>query len=137
METAEAARRWADVWQTAWPARDLEAIAAMYAEHAKYRALAFRPPDLGVAGVRDYLTRTFATESHIVCRFGTPVVQGDRAAVEWWASWDENDAPVTLAGATLLTFDSSGQIIDHRDYWNDATGRVRPYDGFVPDGSPG
>src|SRR5438477_303160 len=52
MDPATAARRWADTWSRAWPQRDVEAIAALYADGAVYRSPAFRPPDLGLAGVR-------------------------------------------------------------------------------------
>jgi len=50
MDVDVAARRWAEVWSSAWPARDTEAIAALYADDAVYRALAFREPDPGLAG---------------------------------------------------------------------------------------
>ena len=62
-----------------------------------------------------------------MCRFGEPVVSGDRAAVEWWASWTEDGQPITLAGATLLRFDDEGKVVDQRDYWNQASGRIEPY----------
>ena len=118
MDAGDAARRWASTWQRAWPERDIEAIVALYAEGVEYRALAFRPPELGPEGVRAYLTGEFAVEDDIVCRFGAPVTSGDRAAVEWWASWVEEDEPITLAGSTFLRFDESGLVVDHRDYWS-------------------
>ena len=116
MDTEQAARRWAATWAAAWPRKDPEPIAALYAEDAPYRALAFRQPDTA----SDYLRRTFAEETEITCRFGEPVVAGDRAAVEWWASWVEDGEQITLAGATLLRFDDDGKVVDHRDYWNQA-----------------
>ena len=48
-----------------------------------------RAPELGTAGVRRYLEQNFAVEHDIECRFSEPIVAGDRAAVEWWASWNE------------------------------------------------
>ena len=99
MDTETAARRWAEVWTSAWPARDTGAIAALYSDEASYRALAFREPDLGLAGVRRYLDVNFAVESEIECWFGEPVVSGDRAAVEWWGTWVEQGQRLTLAGA--------------------------------------
>ncbi|MGH2674647.1 MAG: nuclear transport factor 2 family protein [Actinomycetota bacterium] len=125
-----AARRWVDSWMRAWPARDTEPIAALYADSASYRALAFREPGLGLAGVRRYLTETFADEGEIECRFGDPIVAGNRAAVEWWASWVEGGEPLTLAGVTVLRFDAEGKIVDHRDYWNQADRRQPPYEGW-------
>jgi len=123
----EAALRWADTWRRAWAARDVEAIVALYADNAQYLAYPFRAPDEGVAGVRSYLTRTFDEEANIECRFGEPVAGGNRAAVEWWASWTEEGEEITLAGATLLRFDDHGLVVDHRDYWNQFDGRRPPY----------
>lgn len=135
MDVIDAARRWAQVWQQAWPALDAEAIASLYADTAVYRALAFREPDLGLDGARDYLTRNFTQERDVECWFGAPVAYENRAAVEWWASWVEDGASVTLAGTTLLTFDADGRVVDHRDYWNQLEGRRPPYDGWASVGS--
>ena len=52
MDAEIAARRWAETWSRAWPQRDAEAIAALYAGTVVYRSPAFRPPDVGLAGVR-------------------------------------------------------------------------------------
>ena len=125
-----AAANWAATWVRSWPARDVEAIVALYAEGAVYRALAFREPDLGIEGVRRYLTGEFAVEHDIECRFGTPVASGDRAAVEWWASWIEDGEPITLAGSTFLRFNGDGLVTDHRDYWSHITGIEPPHDGW-------
>jgi SnoaL-like domain len=130
LDAESAARRWRDTWERAWPAKDVEAIAALYSDEVPYRALAFRDADRGLAGVRRYLEREFGVEDAIECRFGEPVVGGDRAAVEWWASWVEDGKELTLAGATFLRFDENGLVLDHRDYWNEAPGRELPFDGW-------
>ena len=130
MGTEIAARHWAATWSQAWPARDTEAIAALYANSASYRPLAFRLPDLGLAGVRRYLEANFEVERDIGCWFGEPIVAGDQAAVEWWGSWVEQGEPVTLAGVTVLRFDDAGKVVDHRDYWNQFDRREPPYAGW-------
>jgi hypothetical protein len=130
VDVEAAARRWAQTWTRAWPAQDVDAITALYAEGAVYRALAFRDPDRGAGGVRRYLERTFAEERDVKCWFGEPVASGDRAAVEWWATWVEVDRWLTLAGTTVLRFDPNGLVVDHRDYWNDVDRRKPPYEGW-------
>ena len=130
MDVEAAARRWTETWRRAWPDHDVEAITALYAEDAAYRALAFREPDLGVLGVRRYLSENFGVEDDVECWFGEPVAAGDRAAVEWWATWVENGEPLSLAGATLLRFRADGQIVDHRDYWNQVERREPPFEGW-------
>jgi len=126
----EAARRWKETWEQAWPRGDWTAVAALYAPSAVYRALAFRAPDEGIEGVQRYLRSNFDAESEVSCRFGEPVADGARAAVEWWASWIEGGELLTMAGVTLLRFDDEGRVIDHRDYWNQEEGRREPYAGW-------
>lgn len=121
-----AARRWAATWAEAWPRGDADAIAALYTDDAAYRALAFRTVD----SPSDYLRRSFGEESDIRCWFGEPVVSGRRAAIEWWGSWVEDGRELTLAGVTMLRFDDEGKVVDHRDYWNEAPGRIEPYPGW-------
>jgi SnoaL-like domain len=107
--------------------RDVEAIAALYAETAVYRSPAFRQPDLGLAGVRRYLNENLPAEENIECWFGQPIVSGDRAAVEWWGSWTEQDQELTFAGVTVLRFDDRGKVVEHRDYDNHVERRQPPY----------
>lgn len=119
--------RWRRAWDECWPRKDVDGIARVYSEGASYRALAFRDAERGLEGVRRYLLRNFGVEDEVRCRFGEPIIGSDRAAVEWWASWLEGGRPMTLAGVTLLRFDADGLVIDHRDYWNQADGRLDPY----------
>lgn len=122
-----AVRRWADTWSRAWPQRDVEAIAALYADGAVYRSPAFRPPDLGLAGVRRYLNENLPAEENIECWFGQPIVSGDRAAIEWWGSWSEQNQELSFAGVTVLRFDDRGKVVEHRDYDNHVERRQPPY----------
>jgi hypothetical protein len=56
-------------------------------------------------------------EEAVECRFAEPIASGERAAVEWSASFIEADQAVTLAGTTVLRFDADGLVVDHVDYW--------------------
>jgi hypothetical protein len=68
---------------------------------------------------------------------GDPIVAGDRAAIEWWAVVIENGKQVSLAGTSLLRFDTEGRVVDQRDYWGEAPGRTPPWKGWgqTPSGS--
>jgi SnoaL-like domain len=128
VDVEDAARRWAETWERAWPAKDADAIAALYADHAVYRSHPMRNPEAGSA--LGYTRRQFALEDAVECWFGRPIADGDRAAVEWWASWVEAGGELTLAGATVLRFDSDGRVIDHVDYWVEREGRTAPFAGW-------
>jgi hypothetical protein len=74
--------------------------------------------------------RTFAVEQDVECRFGVPVAAAECAAVEWWASWEEDGQPVTMAGVSLVRFDENSLVADQRDYWNQEHCRESPYPGW-------
>jgi hypothetical protein len=128
VDVQSAARRWAETWQRAWPAKQAAEIAALYHEAARYRSSPFREPEAG--GALAYIDRQFALEDGVECRSGEPICAGDRAAVEWWASFIEAGQAITLAGATVLRFDSAGLVVDHVDYWVQGQGRTAPYAGW-------
>ena len=80
MTTREAARRWAATWAQAWPAADVAAIAALYAPAATFYSHPFRKPQ----SPAEYAEWAFSDQDAAACRFGEPVVDGARAAVDWW-----------------------------------------------------
>ena len=112
MDTREAAQRWADVWERGWPEHDTDAIAALYAESVFWQQHPFREPEPG------YLARVFAEEESARCEFGTPIVDGDRAAVTWTGETKLTDGgSEELVGVSLLRFDQDGLVLEQRDIW--------------------
>jgi len=120
MDTELAARRWAEVWERAWPAADVDAIDALYADGAIFYSHPFRDRQ----APRDYVTWAFSDEAGAECRFGTPIVSGDRAAVDWWAIMTGKDGSVeSIAGTSLLRFAADGHVVEQRDVWAIEPGR--------------
>jgi hypothetical protein len=114
------ARRWSTVWAEAWPAADADAIAALYAEDAIFYSHPFRPRQ----GPAEYVRWAFEDQDAAECRFGEPVVDGARAAVDWWGVIRSTDGTVqSLAGTSLLRFDDEGRVVEQRDAWSEADGR--------------
>jgi hypothetical protein len=50
-------------------------------------------------------------------RFGEPIAEGDRVAVEWWATMTADGDPVTLVGCLLLSFAADGRGRTPRECW--------------------
>jgi uncharacterized protein (TIGR02246 family) len=131
MDALGAARRWAASYRRAWLAGDVEAIAALYAEDAVHRSGPFREPHVGREGVRAYTEGAFDEESpDREVWFAEPVASGDRAAVEYWATFLEHGEPVTLAGCVFLGLDDDGLATATRDYWHQQPGRIPPPSGW-------
>lgn len=126
----DAAGRWAETWQRAWEAGDVDAVVALYHPHAVFSSQPFRVPYRGPSGVREYVAEAFAAETDVRAWFGAPVADGERAAVEWWAALTEAGEVVTLAGTSVLRFDGAGLVVEQRDTWNSAGGRREPPAGW-------
>jgi len=108
------------VWSRAWPAADSEAIAALYAGDAVFHSHPFRPHQQPA----EYVAWAFADQASAECGFGEPLVDGARAAVDWWAVVTSQDgSQQSLAGTSLLKFDHEGLVTEHRDAWNEESGR--------------
>ena len=125
MDAESAARRWVEGWSLAWPARDADAVGALYAPDAVFRSHPFREPHAPA----DYARWAFADEEEwlVDFRFGDPVVAGSRAAVEYWALLRRRDGgTATLAGIAALRFGDHGLVVEQRDYWDIAEGRHQP-----------
>ncbi len=113
MTVAEAARCWADAWRHGWEALDPEPILACYSPDALLSTEPFRDPYRGLDGIRDYVTGALGEEDDPQVWMSEPIVDGDRAAVSWWASLRE------------------GLVIEQWDAWNVLPERRPP-----PDWSP-
>ncbi len=112
MDTREAAQRWADVWERGWREHDSDAIGALYARGVSWQQHPFREPEAG------YVARVFDEEESARCEFGTPIVDGDRAAVRWSAQTKlVGGGAEDLVGVSLLRFDRDGLVIEQRDIW--------------------
>jgi hypothetical protein len=60
----------------------------------------------------------FAEEESAQCRFGTPVVDSDLAAVARSAQTRLTDGGTEdLAELSLLCFSADGLVLEHRDFW--------------------
>ncbi|MBL7257579.1 nuclear transport factor 2 family protein [Paractinoplanes lichenicola] len=123
MDVREAAQRWVDAWTAGWPAQDVEGIAARQAPDGDHYASMFRPYR-GRDGLRSYLTECFDEETRPAeVWFAEPLVDGDTAAVEYWAITYPKGEPLTISGVTLLRFDTSGLVTQARDYSHVREGR--------------
>jgi hypothetical protein len=131
MDARLATQRWAETWSEAWPAKDADAVADLYAKGAVFRSQPFRSVHRGPAGARDYAEWAFSEQDDAECWFGTPVVDGRRATVEYWAVVSFEGRDETIAGIAVIRFDDDGLVAEQRDYWNAQDGRHEPPGGWA------
>ena len=77
-------------------------------------------------------SRAFADEAlGTECWFADPIVDGNRAVVQYWAVLREpGGAPQTLAGTSVLRFGEHVLITEHIDYWVMRDGHREPPPGW-------
>ena len=127
METREAARLWTSAWKNGWESLDPEPIMARYAPMAVHFTEPFREPSRNADEVRAYVERVLGEEEDPRVWMGEPIVDGDRAAIPWWASMREEGTDATLAGTSVLRFDADGFVIEQWDTWNQLAERLEPH----------
>lgn len=124
-------QRWAEAYRRAWEMADSQAAATLFAENGTYRNDIYQDqPNQGRAGVAEYWSTVTASQSEANVRMGTPVIDGNRAVVEFWTTMMVEGEPVTLAGALLLDFDDDGLCTALREYYNFTPGFHEPHDGW-------
>ncbi|HXH26146.1 MAG TPA: nuclear transport factor 2 family protein [Vicinamibacterales bacterium] len=121
---------WLERYRRAWIDRDADAASLLFTEDATYHEHPFQAPFVGRAAIRDYWARVTATQTSVELRYGKPVVDGNRVAVEWWANLQTIDGPVTLAGEFLLTFAANDECRELREYWLLTQERLEPPVGW-------
>ena len=125
MAAVSHARRWADGYKLAWETDDPVAAAALYHPDCVFRSAPFREPEPPI----DYTTRVYPEARAEDVRFGEPVEEGHRTAVEWWATLMLPDGEEqAIAGCSVLRFDDQGLVVESRDYWHMEPGRREPHD---------
>ena len=121
---------WLERYRRAWIERDADAASLLFTEDAIYREQAFQEPFVGRAAIRDYWARVTASQTSVELRYGQPIVDSRRLAVEWWANLQTTEGPVTLAGEFLLRFADIGECRELREYWLLTQGRIDPPSGW-------
>ncbi|HEV2005526.1 MAG TPA: nuclear transport factor 2 family protein [Candidatus Limnocylindrales bacterium] len=112
-----------DAWKRGWAEHDSVSVAERYAANCTFSSHPLRPTVRGRAAAAAWIRDAFAEESSARFVFGLPIVADDRAAVEYRAIiTDQDGVETTLAGTTILRFDETGLVIEHRDYWTTSAG---------------
>jgi hypothetical protein len=128
VDTHAAARAWVDAWTRAWRALDADHLRDIYRDDTVHRSHPFREP----GNPLDYARWALAEEEgEPEVWMGDPIVDGDRAAIEWWAVVIENGIQVSLGGVSCVRFDDDGRVTEQSDYWGDAPGRTPPWNGWA------
>jgi ketosteroid isomerase-like protein len=131
--------RWLSAYGRAWETADADAAGSLFSPDAVYRPHPFREPRTGGDAVAAHWRDATRGRQGVRARPGEPVLDGDRAAVEWWATMrDAEQGQVNLAGILVLRFDREGLCRELREFRAAQPGRIEPFEGWglVAGGGP-
>jgi hypothetical protein len=117
--------RWIRNYSKAWLKKDAKTIASLFTEDSAYHSHPFRPVNQGKKSILDYTLGALDVGQVYDVRFGKPVVEGSRAAVEYWTTMKEKVEDVTLAGCVMLRFAKNGLCKELHDYWVLQAGKLQ------------
>jgi hypothetical protein len=122
---------WIERYGRAWETADEDAVAALFTADAVYRSQIFREPHVGTEQIRAYWRQGAGAQHDVVVRFGQPIAEGRRVAVEWWTTMvDPDEGEITLPGCLLLRFADDGRCEELREYWHVEAGLCTPPEGW-------
>ena len=121
---------WIAAYERAWREKEADGVVRLFTEDAVYRSSPFREPSIGHDGIRSYWRRATGSQEKVELRFGQPVVEGNRAAVEWWGTMRDDGEEITLPGILVLRFAADGRCEELRECWAVQSGRIDPPPGW-------
>jgi uncharacterized protein (TIGR02246 family) len=120
---------WVEELRLAWEQADPTRAAALFTVDARYHSHPFHPPLIGRAAIENYWTKATSTQTEVRVLMGKPVLDDDRAVVEWWTVMVDGGSETTDTGALVLEFEDK-LCANLREYWNMAEGKLEPPEGW-------
>lgn len=136
---------WIERYATAWRERSPEDVVKLFTADAAYYFSPTAPPRRGREEIAVHWRMATSSFADLTLRFGVPVRQGDRTAVEMWATmrdpaWHERRTGVapqpgedwlTFPGCLVLRFTPEGLCQEHQEYYNTVFGqKIDPPPGW-------
>jgi ketosteroid isomerase-like protein len=114
----------------AWEAWDLAAFDDLFSDDVVYVAHATEETVVGRAALADYLRKEADDQGQASVRMGSPVIDGDHVAAEFWVTRTNEGAKWTTAGCFIARLGRDGRCDLFREYWFDTAGHTSAYDGW-------
>jgi ketosteroid isomerase-like protein len=113
-----------------WEDWDVSALVDLFSDDVVYVAHATEEMVLGRAALADYMRKEAADQGQASVRMGSPVIDGDHVAAEFWVTRTNQGENWTTAGCFIARLGPDGRCTFFREYWFDVEGHTSAYEGW-------
>jgi ketosteroid isomerase-like protein len=136
--TTTTASKWMRGYLKAWETRDADAVEKLFTPGGVYESIPGVDSEtfVGRKTIHKYWFAVTREQSNIHGAQGSPIVSGNRAAIEIWVTFRdpeynaEGDHMVTLLETNVVTFVRGGLASKNAEYWNILHGVHSPPAGW-------
>jgi hypothetical protein len=126
----EAAVSFVEAYGWTWQAWDVGGFVDLFGDDVVYVAHATEETVRGRPALATYVRKEAAEQGEVGVRMGTPVIEGDRVAAEFWVTASQGDETATIMGCFIARLTPDGRCSHFREYWFDVEGHTDAYAGW-------
>jgi hypothetical protein len=134
----QTAAKWIQGYLTAWETRDADAVVKLFTPGGVYQSIpgVSSQTFVGRKAIHKYWFDVTRPQSKIHGIQGTPIVNGNRAAIEIWVTFRDpvynpkGSHMITLLETNVVTFVKGGLASKNVEYWNIVPGVHAPPPGW-------
>ena len=114
----------------AWERWDVSGFVDLFSDEVVYVAHATQETVVGRTALASYLRKEAPEQGEVSVRMGSPVIEGDRVAAEFWVTATSGTEAATIAGCFVARLAPDGRCGHFREYWFDVQGHTSAYAGW-------
>ncbi len=113
-----------------WEAWDFSGFVDLFSDEVAYVAHAMEETVVGREALASYIRKEADEQGQVSVRMGSPVIDGDRVAAEFWVTATSEGEDATIVGGFIARLGPDGRCTFFREYWFDVEGHASPYEGW-------
>ena len=113
-----------------WESWDFDGFLDLFSDDVVYVAHVTEETVVGRTALAGYIRKEAADQGQASVRMGSPVIEGDHVAAEFWVTRTNEGQNWTTAGCLIARLGSDGRCTFFREYWFDVDGHASAYEGW-------
>ncbi|HEY8770871.1 MAG TPA: nuclear transport factor 2 family protein [Thermoleophilaceae bacterium] len=113
-----------------WERWDIPGFVDLFSDEVVYVAHPTQETVVGRTALASYLRKEATEQGDVNVRMGSPVIEGDRVAAEFWVTATSGDEGATIAGCLIARLQPDGRCGHFREYWFDLEGHTSAFEGW-------